>query len=712
MRLHISDPGHASLRRAARTTVAVVVALLLALWLIPGTPGVVMAAFGVFALVATADFGGSVRRRVDAFVGCGLAGVSLVVIGAAISGSVVAIIVVTFLVTATLSYLAVLRGTVASAVPAVTIVYIVAVMVTGSLDNVGVMLAGLAIALSVGVVATLLVFPRRSLRPITHACAAALRALADLQARRAAGEPPDREALRSAREGIRAAYLGNPFRSTGLHRSDRALLVLVGQLQTLLTGILRADSDDSVSMELPPSGELTEASSTALAQLADAIESGTGTPSSEPVADLWLAQWESAIQLVASPASGSDVDRLRTVADAFPTRLLALATIRLTILGRRMLQLPDEDFSRYPIAVPQPPDSPPWRQLRAQFTLASPWLRTALRTGAALATAAAVVEIVGVSHGFWVLLGALAVLRSDTSQTLRTSLAALGGTFLGAIIGGGLLLVLAPDRWIYASLVVVTVFVAVYAQGTLGLVTSQAVFSIYVIVVFTYVDWPPDLATAAARVEDILIGIVVSLVIAVLLWPRGIYAGLGSNVVDAIAACRRVLQEAMADFIHGGGHLGSDGIQAMRTAMARAMEIVEVLVNSHAANSQQRATQWSEVLDNLRTLSVAGVLIGAWAKGQPSVEQLVPELVAPLTDDTRAASAAWEEVSDTLQGRSAVQGAEVSPFVNRAVHVMDGVDLTDRRVAERVVAAIWQHSWLHVTDQAAATALEPARALA
>ena len=190
MRLHISDPGHASLRRAARTTVAVVVALLLALWLIPGTPGVVMAAFGVFALVATADFGGSVRRRVDAFVGCGLAGVPLVVIGAAISGSVVAIIVVTFLVTATLSYLAVLRGTVASAVPAVTIVYIVAVMVTGSLDNVGVMLAGLAIALSVGVVATLLVFPRRSLRPITHACAAALRALADLQARRAAGEPP------------------------------------------------------------------------------------------------------------------------------------------------------------------------------------------------------------------------------------------------------------------------------------------------------------------------------------------------------------------------------------------------------------------------------------------------------------------------------------------------------------------------------------------
>ena len=712
MRLRVTDPGHASLRRAIRTTVAVVSALALALALIPGTPGVVMAAFGVFALVATADFGGSVRRRFEAYLGCAVVGVPLIVLGAAVSTSIVAVIAVTFLVTASLAYLALLRGTVASAVPAMTIVYIVAVMVSGSLSEVGVMLVGYAIALGVGLVVTLLVLPRRSLRPITHACVVALRALAELQRTRRAGAPPDEDALQAALAGIRAAYLGNPFRSTGLHRSDRALLVLVGQLQTLLTGVLRQVSDEHSSLRLPPGPQLTDTTAQALDALADALEQRQGAPSSEPVARLWLQQWESAIELVSDASSGPEDERLRTIAHAFPTRLMALATIRLTILVRRILSLPDEDFSNYPIAIPQPPDSPPWQQVRAQFTMTSPWMRTALRTGAALAAAAAVVEIVGFSHGFWVLLGALAVLRNDTAETLRTSLSALAGTFAGAIIGGGLLLILAPDRWIYAALVVVTVFLTVYAQGTLNLIASQAMFSIYVIVVFSFVAWPPDLSTAAARFEDIAVGIVVSLAVAVLLWPRGVYAGLGRNVIDAIAACRHVLDGAMSDFLHGGGHVSMQDITSMRGAMSRSMEVVDVLNNSHLPRLEQRAGQWAEVLDNLRTLSVAGVLIGTWSRGQPSVEELVPSLVPELAEDTRATSAAWAEVSEVLQGRAPDAARPLVPFVERAVRVMGDVDLQDRQVAERIVAAIWQHSWLRVSDLAAASALQPARELA
>lgn len=689
-----------------------VAALALSLTLMPGTPGVVMAAFGVFALVATADFGGSVRRRIDAFAGCAIAGVPLIVLGVAASASIIAAIALTFLITSALSYLTVLRGTVASAVPAMTIVYVVAVMVSGSFSETGVLLAGYAIAIGVGLVATLAVLPRRGLKPMTHACCAALRALAELQRRRNAGLAADTVSLQAALDGIRRASVGNPFRSTGLHRSDRALLVLVGQLQTLLAGVLRESTMHGATNTLAPGVDLTHASAQTLDGLADALEHRRGQPSDDAVARLWLAQWESAVQLVMNPAQGSEEERLRAVVHAFPTRLMGLATIRLTILIRRVLSLPDEDHSDYPIAIPQPPDYPPWGQLRAQFTLASPWMRTALRTGAALAAAAAVVEIVGLAHGFWVLLGALSVLRSDTVQTLRTSLSALAGTFAGALIGGGLLILLTPDRWVYGALVVVAAFLAVYAQGTLGLVVSQAVFSLYVIVVFTFVDWPPDLSTAAARLEDIGVGIVVSLVVAVLLWPRGVYAGLGRNVTHAIGSCRRVLEDAMADFIHGGGHLGPEALTHMRIDMARAMEIVEVLVNSHAHDAERRAGEWADVLDNLRTLSVAGVLIGTWAQGQPSVASLVPSLVAPLTEDTRRASRAWAEVGDTLEGRDSSESPVLTPFVPRAVDVMVDADLQDRNVAERVVASIWQHSWLQVTDEAAVAAMEPARALA
>ena len=687
-------------------------ALALSLAFMPGTPGVVMAAFGVFALVATADFGGSVRRRIDAFVGCAIAGVPLILLGVAASGSVVAAIAVTFVITWALAYLAVLRGTVASAVPAMTIVYVVAVMVSGSFDEVGVLLGGYAIALGVGLIATLVVLPRRGLRPMTHACCGALRALAELQRRRDAGQEPDTAQLQTALDGIRRASVGNPFRSSGLHRSDRALFILVGQLQTLLTGVLRESTLHGATNTLPPGVALTRASAQTLDDLADSLEHGRGQPSDDEVARLWLAQWESAVQMVSDPAQGAEQDRLRAVAHAFPTRLMGLATIRLTILVRRVLSLPDEDHSSFPIAIPQPPDYPPWGQLRAQFTLASPWMRTALRTGAALAAAAAVVEIVGFSHGFWVLLGALSVLRSDTVETLRTSLSALAGTFAGALVGGGLLLVLTPDRWIYAALVVVTAFLAVYAQGTVGFVVSQAIFSLYVIVVFTFVAWPPDLATAAARLEDIGVGIGVSVVVAILLWPRGVYAGLGRNVIQAISMCRQVLEDAMADFIHGGGHLKQDELSQMRMSMARAMEIVEVLVNAHSRDAEQRAGEWADVLDNLRTLSVAGVLIGTWAQGQPSVAGLVPSLVAPLTEDTRKTSQAWAQVRDTLEGRGSGESPAITPFVPRAVDVIGDADLQDRPVAERVVASIWQHAWLQVTDEAAVAALEPARALA
>jgi uncharacterized membrane protein YccC len=709
VRLHVNDPGHAGLRRAVRATVAVVAGLAIATAFIPGTPGVVLAAFGAFTLVATADFGGSVRRRVEAYLGCAVAGAILIVIGVLASGSIPAVIVVTFIITAALSFTALLRGTLASAAPALTIVYVVAVMVSASPSDLGVMLIGYGIAIIVGLLTTLLVLPRKTLAPMRKACAGALHALADVQRRRMAGGDADLDALRAANDRLRQAYLGNPFRSTGLHSPDRALLTLAGQIQALIAGVIRRGPQLTPPGQLPASAAITQVTADDLETLAHCLDSGRGQPSDERLVHLWEQQRAQAVDLIADAHAGPDSARLQTVNNAFVERVMALATIRLTVLVRRVLSLPEQshDGAR---PIPEPLDFPPWQQLRAQFTLKSPWMRTALRSGAALAVAAAVVEIVGVANGFWVLLGALTVLRRDTSDTLRMSLLALAGTFVGALIGGGLLLWLTPERWVYAVLLVVMAFLAVYSQTTAGFLLSQATFSIYVIVVFSLVRWPPDLGTAATRVEDIALGVGISLGVALLMWPRGVLAGLRVNVTDAIAASRHFLDSAMQDFIHGPGHVGTSDLDEMRMSMARSYEVVNALMNSHSAASQQKAGEWAELLDNLRTVGIIGSIVMTWSTASRPVAEVVPSLVTPLEQDTRETSDAWGRVAHILEGASA--SAAPAAFRGRVIDALAGVQLTDRDVADRVVSAIWEDAWLSVAEEAASTSEEPARALA
>ena len=70
----------------------------------------------------------------------------------------------------------------------------------------------------------------------------------------------------------------------------------------------------------------------------------------------------------------------------------------------------------------------------------SVWFRNAVRGAAGLALAVAVVEVTDVSHGFWVVLGTLSVLRSNALGTGATALRAIGGTAVGFFIGSAIMI--------------------------------------------------------------------------------------------------------------------------------------------------------------------------------------------------------------------------------------------------------------------------------
>lgn len=701
------DPGHVGLRRGVRTAVGTTIALATALVLLSGTPGPVLAAFGSMALLGTADFGGSWRRRTKSLVATGIAGAALVVVGGLAALNIVTIVVVTFLVTGALAFLVALRGSFANAAPALTTVYVASAMIATSIDAIAPLLAGWGIAVAVALPVTLFILPRRNLAPVRAACVASLKVIASAIGDRAAGRPFDRETAERSLAQLQASYLGNPFRAAGLRGEDRALLVLVGQVEALLTALERAGGYLVPMSTLAMTQELAAESARCLGATADALGSRNAPPSAQRVVALWQEQWDSAVTALGDPVLGSPAERVDLVDTAFPDRAMAISVVRLNILVRRVLGAAEETFDQSEHTIPDPPVAHPWRDLGNQVSLNSPWMRLALRTGVGLAIAALVVEIIGLSHGFWVLLGVIATLRMDGVSTLKTSMLALAGTFAGALIGYGLLVAEGTHPGLMWIGFVVIIFLAVYTQATTAYIVGQAAFSLFVIVAFSLANWPPDLGVAVERFEDIAYGAAISVVVALLMWPRGVLAGLRSNVSEAITRANAVLIGAVTDLAEGGHRVTSRELLESSAAFSRSEEVVEVSLSSKHADAVTRANAWQLVIDNLRTLTVGGHLIAGWSSDRPPVESLVPTLGPALIADARTTTSAWARTAAMVDGTDPGPLPAQTAFLDTARSVAAGADLADPAVSDRVVGAVWTHGWIHMAFNAAVSSQVP-----
>ena len=109
-----------------------------------------------------------------------------------------------------------------------------------------------------------------------------------------------------------------------------------------------------------------------------------------------------------------------------------------------------------------PPDSrgrsaPPGNERSLTPQPSSSWLHNSLRGAAGLALAVLVADLTSVQHGFWVVFGALAVLRSNALSTGQTVARAIVGTALGFIVGGALVALIGTNTavlWVLLPIVV------------------------------------------------------------------------------------------------------------------------------------------------------------------------------------------------------------------------------------------------------------------
>src|SRR5262249_18022081 len=127
---------------------------------------------------------------------------------------------------------------------------------------------------------------------------------------------------------------------------------------------------------------------------------------------------------------------------------------------------------------------------------------------------------VGLDHAFWAVLGTLSVLRSNALATGRTALSAVAGTAFGILPASLLLIPLGTQAAVLWAVFPASVFVAAYAPSVIGFAAGQAAFTLLIVILFNLLQ-PVGWTLGLVRLQDVLVGAGMSLVIGTLFWPRG-----------------------------------------------------------------------------------------------------------------------------------------------------------------------------------------------
>ncbi|MFN8126010.1 MAG: FUSC family protein [Candidatus Nanopelagicales bacterium] len=337
-------------------------------------------------------------------------------------------------------------------------------------------------------------------------------------------------------------WQGNRSRPSGILTRDRAFISVLDylhQIQTLcVTRIQTGKGTPASDPDLPLAVSATARS------VAESMASGRPQVTLSGLVDVRGRQWDDMGAEFASAVETRDAEAAREVASRnFLLRVASLLTVGLGVQtevalgGRPRTELLNSG------AIPIPEWRPtPLRLLAQQLRPTSPWFRNAARGAFALAVAIAIARLPMISHGFWIVMGAIGALRFDAMGTGRTVRAAVVGQVVGFVVSFGIATTLRPYPTALALLIPIAGFLAGFAPPT-RLWMPQAAFTILVVLCMALIT-PEVQGVPMTRFEDVLIGLAVSLVASLLLWPRGIQQHVTSRIVRAAVAVEQLLRHA------------------------------------------------------------------------------------------------------------------------------------------------------------------------
>jgi len=727
---HSKDPDLLVLKRSVRSAVIMPLVFAIAHVSFSNAQVALFGAFGSFALLLLVEFTGRPRTRLVSYGGLYLAGACFIALGTFVSTNKVAAVVTMGLVGFAVLFTGIVLPQVATATTAALLTFVLPVAVAQPVSAIGPRLLGWTLAGAFCITACMLVWPPPWHDNLRRRLAAAISAVARLADARSRGDEDAQEYADVATEvtRLRQQFSGTPYPPTGAESGAVALSKLVGRVEWVADNSAMI-GDEHWSTEPRSAMEVTEKVALTLHLAAALICDGEGHPVQDPATieavresttrldQLINAEIEADENALTraemAPGPGSepppelveDNDLASSLDPGFHARALGVATELVAdaaleaagaeaVIDRRM-GMADESTSHVL-----------GHRLLSHFSLRSVWFRNAVRGAVGLALAVTVVELTDVSHGFWVVLGTLSVLRSSALGTGETALRAVGGTAVGVVAGSALMIGIGDHSVLLWVLLPVVVLVSGMAPAMVSFAAGQAGFTLVVIILFNIIQ-PTGWKVGLTRIEDVAIGCGVSIVVGFLFWPRGATAALGRALSSAFAASSGYLSDAVERLTSTRRQVDTEaGQQASHLAYLllddafrqffaeRGAKVVSVETISRLFTGSNRL--------RLAAFTLATLPVRPPAAGQPEVESVA--VAEAVLRDSYASSHHWyEQFAELLaDGRTVPDAAPTHGDVLHDALRKAFADVRDQQRSDRVqttLQMLWADELLENQNQ-------------
>ena len=663
-----------ALRRAGRAAIVMPGLFAIAIEIIANPEIAAFAAFGSFSMLLLASFGGPMADRLRAQAMLALVGAAFVVVGTAVS----TVDWLAALVTAVLGFAVLFAGVVSSALASATTALLLALILPVSLaapfSAVPDRLAGWGMASGAALLAVWLLWPSPSRDPLRRPAATACRAVADqLRAHLAwvlddVVDPKEHQlAAEHTAEAIAAlerAFFATPYRPTGLSTATRVLVRLVDELDWLHAVVLR-----SCAASRAPRRSICQvkrAAASVLESGAVLLERSGSDPAELRTAMAGLRRALGEMERETSVDLTGDRGDLITALDpTFRAQELSFVTLQIGANLEIVAQAEqrgwrDRLLGARPAGLAAPIASAHERAA-AHAARHSVWLHNSLRGGAALGIALGIAAVTGAEHSFWVVLGALSVLRSNALATGQNVVRGLLGTVAGFVAGALLLYAIGTDSTVLWLLLAPAVLVAGFAPSAVSFATGQAAFTLALVILYNILQ-PIGWHVGLIRVEDVALGCGVSLAVGMLFWPRGAAAALGRSLSEAYAEGARYLDGAVtygmarcqAAPVGATGDRAPDAEAARAAAAARRLDDAFRTYLIERGAKRVSLAEVSSLVSGVAGLRLAGdAVLDLWRRdeGAPGDRSAAR---AELGSRAHAVTAWYEQLALSLEGSGEV----------------------------------------------------------
>ncbi|MGE0220667.1 FUSC family protein, partial [Mycolicibacterium sp.] len=582
------DPEHDGLRRALRAALVVPLAAAVGFAIGAGngqTP--LFTIFGSVALLVFSDFPGNRQNRALAYAGLALNGFVLITLGTLLAPHPWPAVLAMFVLGVLVTFAGVLSETIAAGQRATLLTFVLPACTPPG--PVGERLLGWVIALAMCVPAALFLLPPRHHGELRSHAARACGVLADRLDGRASPED-----VSAAMDELQANFLGADFRPVGLTAGSRALVRVVDDLDWVAdrtgqqAGAALADMKEPAVRVLRCAARVLAISrvtrrDAARAELDEALTelrtAARGRYREDLTAILGAVDDAQAVEL------GRKLLRRRTIAATIGAtgRIIAAAAAAdaRPVWARALgLRLPDTGASDRLI-----PETVAAAQITSGFVAnRSVALRNSLRTGLGLALAVAVTHVFPVEHGFWVVLGALSVLRSSALTTGTRVWRAVIGTGIGFVLGVVVISLLGVQPGVLWLLMPLVVFGSAYVPEVASFTAAQAAFTMLVLISFNLIA-PTGWQVGLTRVEDVVVGALVGVVASLLLWPRGATASVTRAIDAARVVFTKYLHAAVLRITRGAFEERNDEVATLSNQALATARIIDDAVRQYLSES-------------------------------------------------------------------------------------------------------------------------------